>query len=274
MTADPPNVPEGWTSETISANGIDIQYVRTGGEGPPLVIAHGVYDDALCREPLIEDLSGEYDVIAYDARGHGRSSAPESGYSVGEQAEDLAGLLDAIGVDRPILLGHSMGGDIVASFAAEHPDRVRALVLVDPAGMLDHDIDFDPVTTARKQIQAWQDHSKAELIESDPGISAFAEAGQKRLAERLADACLRVDPAIVGVFEAGWIEPRETYPEIDAPTLILKADADTETRKHDRDIAAELHDGRLVHVENAGHTVFRDEREAATRELWAFLDSV
>ncbi|QGN07670.1 alpha/beta hydrolase [Halorhabdus sp. CBA1104] len=281
MSDETPGLAADWTSATVQANGIELHYVRTGTDGPPLVIAHGAFDDALCREPLIAALSGEYDVIAYDGRGHGRSSAPQSGYAMADRVADLVGLLDALEIETATLVGHSMGGDTVAATAGTHPDRVRALALIDPAGLLDSGRDDDPerdhdeiVAAVREQIAEWHDHTTEELIEADPELQAHVEAGEKRLAKRLAAARRRVDPAIVAVFEDGWLDPRETYPDITAPTLLIKADADKAARNQHRSIASQLPDGQLVHVDGAGHTVFRDERERATSELQAFLDSV
>lgn len=280
MIDDALGIPAAWTSGTVDSNGVDLQYVRTNTDGPPLVIAHGVFDDALCREPLIDELADDYDVIAYDARGHGRSSAPQSGYAMPDRVDDLVGLLDALGIETATLLGHSMGGDTVAATASDHPDRVRALVMVDPAGMLDSGGD-DPerdhdeiVAEVREQIAEWHDHTIGELLEDDPELRAHVEADQKRLAKRIAAANLRVDPSIAAVFKDGWLDPRETYPEITAPTLILKADAEEDERECHRTVASLLPDGQLVHVDGAGHTVFRDEREQATGALRSFLDSV
>ncbi|WP_181686877.1 alpha/beta fold hydrolase [Halorhabdus salina] len=280
MSDDSLGVPATWTSGTVRVNSIDVHYVRTGGDGPPVVLAHGVYEDALCRKPLLEELT-DYDVIAYDARGHGRSSAPETGYEMDDRVTDLVGVLEALEIDTATLLGHSMGGDTVAATAAAHPDRVQALVLVDPAGMLgeekgdDTERDRDDLVSAvRERIAEWHEHTTAELLRDDPELQAHVEAGQMRLAKRIAAANLRVDPAIAAVFEDGWLDPRETYPQITVPTLILKADADEGERGRHQDVASLLPDGSLVHVDGAGHTVFRDEREQATAELRSFLESV
>jgi pimeloyl-ACP methyl ester carboxylesterase len=231
-------LPEGWTDGTVETNGVRLHYTRTGGDGPVLVVAHGVFDDGPCRTPLVRELADEYDVIAYDARGHGLSDAPESGYGPDDRAADLVGLLDALEVENPVLFGHSMGGDTVLATAAAHPDLPRAVVAVDPACMLDHDRD------------------------------------ETELASLLADARLRVSPNVVAVFEADWLDPAERFPEITAPTLVLRADADEAARERDRDHAALLADGRVVHVDGAGHTVFRDERDVATHELREFLADI
>src|ERR671936_61945 len=98
-----------WFSGEVSANGIRMHYSRTGGDTPPLVLAHGATDDGLCWTRLARALEPEYDVIMPDARGHGRSDAPPSGYSSADHAQDLAGLIRALGLATPAVGGHSMG---------------------------------------------------------------------------------------------------------------------------------------------------------------------
>jgi pimeloyl-ACP methyl ester carboxylesterase len=274
--ADPAPLPEGWTEGTVEANGVRLHYTRTGGEGPTIVLAHGVFDDGPCRAPLARELAA-YDVLMYDARGHGRSDAPESGYAIEDRVADLVGLLDALAIENPILWGHSMGGDTVLATAAAYPDRPRAVVAVDPANLLhvgDEEDGTDRIEEVREQILWWHDHTKAELLAADDELAGHVAAGEDDLASRLADARLRVSPRITQVFDEGWLDPRDTYPDVRAPTLILRVDGDETQRARDRELADLLPDGRLVHVEGAGHTVFRDARDDATRELRAFLESV
>jgi len=280
---DPEPLPEGWTGGTVRANGIDVHFARTNegtSDDPPLVIGHGVFDDGPCRTPLARAFAGEFDVVLVDARGHGRSDAPADGYGMADRVADLVGVLDALDLRDPILFGHSMGGDTVAATAAAHPDLPRAVVMEDPAGMLAHEESPEEMAAwATERIEFWHEHSKAELLEADAEISEYLADGRGELARLLADARLRVSPHVAAVFEQGWVDPAEPYPEIDVPTLVLKADPDGETgerdeRERNRRTAAQLSDGELVHVEGAGHTVFRDDRETATRELRAFLDAV
>ncbi|AFK21319.1 MULTISPECIES: alpha/beta fold hydrolase [Haloferax] len=128
------NLPDSWTTDTVHVNGVGLQYYRAGS-GPPLVMAHGFYNNGRCWEPLVADLADDYELVMYDARGHGRSDAPKSGYTMDDRVEDLLGLVDALDLVDPILLGHSMGGSIVAWTAAKKPDLPRAIILEDPAGM-------------------------------------------------------------------------------------------------------------------------------------------
>ncbi|QPV64838.1 alpha/beta hydrolase [Halosimplex litoreum] len=276
--------PADWTSGYVDvAEGVRLHYDRSGGDGPPLVVAHGVFDDGRCRLPLARDLADDYDVIVYDARGHGHSDAPDSGYDADTRAADLIALLEGFGVADPIYFGHSMGGDTVLAAAALDPDRPRAVVAVDPACLLGHNRENrgeerfssdEEVEAIRERILWWQDHTKAELLEADDELAGHVAAGDEELASLLVDARLRVSPNITGVFEAGWVDPEGTFPEIEAPTFVLRADVDEEARERDREAVDLIPDGRLRHVDDAGHCVFRDRRDLATGELRSFLDEV
>jgi pimeloyl-ACP methyl ester carboxylesterase len=266
---------DDWSHGVCSVHGVSLHYLRTGGDGPPLVVAHGLYDDGSCRTPLIRELEDSYDVIAYDSRGHGRSDAPEAGYTVADRVADLVGLLDALAIESPILWGHSMGANTAAATAAAYPDRVRALVLVDPAGLLEFDRSAtERAAHTREQIAFWHAHDRAELLEVDDGIRQYPDAGETELTSLLAAARLRVTPNIAAIQRHGYRDPQMTYPAIQSPTLILRADVDAETRARDNELAARLANGRLVHVEDTGHTVVRDARSETTRLMWAFLDSI
>src|SRR3712207_4913941 len=121
-----------WQSGFVEANGIRLHYTRTGGTKPPLVLVHGFSDDGLCWTPEAQALEGEYDVIMVDARGHGRSEAPEQGYSPADHAADVAGLIRALNLQRPAVLGHSMGAATTLTLAGTYPDVPGAILLEDP----------------------------------------------------------------------------------------------------------------------------------------------
>lgn len=90
-----------WTTGNIAAHGTRLHYYRGGGSKPPLVLVHGITDDGLCWSPVAEVLSGEYDVIMVDLRGHGKSDAPEEGYDLVTMATELSGLITGLGLDEP-----------------------------------------------------------------------------------------------------------------------------------------------------------------------------
>jgi pimeloyl-ACP methyl ester carboxylesterase len=82
---------------------------------------------------MVPELQQEYRVTTYDLRGHGRSDAPPAGYTTGDMAQDLRGIMDALAIDRAALVGHSWGADIVLHFALMDPDRVSQIVLIEGA---------------------------------------------------------------------------------------------------------------------------------------------
>lgn len=121
-----------WISGFCETNGINIHYLRTGGGKPPLVLLHGLTGSGACWTPLARALEGEYDVVMPDARGHGNSSSPLNGYGYEEHASDVVGLIQGLGLDAPVLLGHSMGG-MTAALAANHlATAIRGVILADP----------------------------------------------------------------------------------------------------------------------------------------------
>ena len=98
----------------------------------PLVVAHGVTDAGLCWTPVARALEADYDVIMVDARGHGQSDAPDTGYGPTELAADLHEGITGLGFHRPVILGHSMGAVTTLVLAGTYPDFPGMILLVDP----------------------------------------------------------------------------------------------------------------------------------------------
>jgi N-formylmaleamate deformylase len=121
-----------WMTGGCEANGINIHYMRTGGSKPPVVLLHGLTGSGSCWSPLARTLQGEYDVVMPDARGHGSSSTPLTGYRYEDYAADVVALIQGLGLAAPVVLGHSMGGMTAAVVASQVGSGVRAVILADP----------------------------------------------------------------------------------------------------------------------------------------------
>jgi pimeloyl-ACP methyl ester carboxylesterase len=115
-----------WTEGDITVSNVRIHYYRRGS-GPPVVLAHGFSDSGRCWDRVATVLDDRYDVIAFDARHHGLSDSPNDG-SIGDAA-DLVALVEALGLVRPALIGHSMGAGTVAQAAGERPELFRCAIL-------------------------------------------------------------------------------------------------------------------------------------------------
>ncbi|MCF7848248.1 MAG: alpha/beta hydrolase [Kiritimatiellales bacterium] len=265
-----PQVPDGWTDGFVMANGIRIHYWRTGGDKPVLILLHGFSDDGLCWVNLAKELEADYDIIMADARGHGLSDPPAKDDPTDAQAEDIAGLIKALKLEKPIVMGHSMGSSSAAWFAAKYPDIPRAVILEDPGLTRRSRKDPSPEQEEKKRLQILQrNNTPYEALVAD---------------------CLKKNPQW-GRSECEWWAPskrtyhpnnayrkwgarpsaEELFAKITAPTLILKADAQGEVRAKNEEVATILKKGKIVHVEGAGHCVRRDREEQYLKVLKKFL---
>lgn len=119
-------------SGRVPVDGGALAYHRTGGGGPPVVLLPGLTDNGLCWRRTAEALAADHDVVMLDARGHGGSSRCRPGRAF-EPGADLGQALAGLGLQTPVIVGHSVGGRAAADFAADHPDCVSRLILEDPA---------------------------------------------------------------------------------------------------------------------------------------------
>ena len=108
-----------------------VHYCDWGGTGTPVVLLHGLASSCRIWDLTAPLLARRFRVIAVDQRGHGLTDRPDSDYTFDEVCGDLDALLAALGFERPVLAGHSWGAGVALQYAADHPGRLRALVLVD-----------------------------------------------------------------------------------------------------------------------------------------------
>jgi pimeloyl-ACP methyl ester carboxylesterase len=122
--------PPGFRTEEIGANGTTI-HVRIGGSGPAVVLLHGYGDTGDMWAPLASELMRDHTIIAPDLRGMGLSATATDGFTKKNQAEDVAGVLDALHIRRADVVGHDIGNMVAFAFAAAHQDRTTRLVMMD-----------------------------------------------------------------------------------------------------------------------------------------------
>jgi pimeloyl-ACP methyl ester carboxylesterase len=123
-----------WSEGTITANELRQHYYRTGaGEQKPiLLLLHGFSENGSCWSRVARALEGDYELILLDARGHGRSDLPATGYSQETLTQDVVAFIAALNLDWPFLWGYSNGAKTAAEVAASAPDSIRAVILEDP----------------------------------------------------------------------------------------------------------------------------------------------
>lgn len=120
-------------SRFVTTDRLRLHYLDWGGAGEPVVLLHGLGDDAHRFEGIAPRLGSDFRVLALDWRGSGASDAPTDGYDIGSLVEDLRSFLDAVAIERANLIGHSVAGDQITAFAGKYPARVDRLVYLDAA---------------------------------------------------------------------------------------------------------------------------------------------
>ncbi len=118
-------------------HGVELQLAVWEGNGAlPVLCVHGLSANCRSFDSIAGALSPKFRVIAFDLRGRGLSDKPDTGYSMENHVLDIKALMDDLNLDRVVLMGHSLGASVVASFAAKYPKRVDKAVLIDGAGKL------------------------------------------------------------------------------------------------------------------------------------------
>ncbi len=268
-----------WETGQVEVNGVRIAYTRTGGAKPPLVLAHGVTDSGLCWSPVAQELASEYDVIMVDARGHGKSDAPENGYGPAEQAGDLAGLIQGLGLQHPAILGHSMGAATTLVLAGTYPELPGAILLEDPPGWWmparqGDTSDQDRRSGMRDWMLGLKRKTREELIAEQrtqtPGWSE-AELGP------WADAKLQLNPNVASVFDSGGpaaVDWETVMRRIACPALLITADPEQGaivTEEAADALRALIPQLQVAHIPGAGHNIRRDQPDRFLEVVRGFL---
>jgi pimeloyl-ACP methyl ester carboxylesterase len=133
-SAEEPAVLEPVEVQKVTIHGHDRAFVKLG-EGPALLLLHGLACDHTTWLPVIHQLAKRHTVIAPDLLGHGQSAKPRADYSVGGYANGMRDLLTVLNIDKVTVVGHSLGGGVAMQFAYQFPERTERMILVAPGGL-------------------------------------------------------------------------------------------------------------------------------------------
>lgn len=264
----------------VSVNGLRLHALEWGEEGrPPLCFLHGGSAHAHWFDLVASAFADRFHVVSLDQRGHGESDwATPPAYATENFAADLLGLMEALGWREMIVVGHSMGGHNALAFAAWHPGRVRALVVVDsrPA------IPEERLHAMRRR--GWRP------LRRHASVEAAVEAFHLIPRETVADPALLGHLARNGLVERedGWVyrfdpacngsrRPADAWrllAGIAAPTLVVRGEwSPILTREAAERLARTIPNGSLVEIPGVYHHLVLDAPDAFARALEAFLAS-
>lgn len=259
-------------------------YYEIHGEGYPLVLIRGLGSNADHWYGQLPSLSEKYRVITFDNRGIARSKDPRSNnhdaaLTVPLMAEDTLGLLNALDLDRPHIMGLSMGGMIAQELAISHPERVNGLVLActHPGGTRQIRATAKVEELFKKMVYVGNPQSKMDAapVLFDPDTLAH----RPECAGKYAEISLK-HPAGPEILTRQWmaVEGHDTWdrlPKIKAPTLVLTGDADVLIPPGNSEILAErIPNARLRVIPGGGHQILVEEADACNEAILTFLASI
>jgi pimeloyl-ACP methyl ester carboxylesterase/quercetin dioxygenase-like cupin family protein len=264
----------GMVEQQLLVDGAEL-HVEEDGDGAAVVLVHGLGLQGALWSRVGDALGGRYRLVRVDLRGSPRSRERERReLTLGRWAADLAAVVEALGLDRPVVVGHSLGGAVALRLAFDRPELVRGVALI--------------CTEANLSNLAPRMLASAERIERD-GLAAWVD-GAWAQNPPFAPGSLVRDPSLLDEYRALLLEndpadyvrqcraiaaaesQEDRLPELAVPALVVVGAEDDRTLpEHGRELAARIPQARLVEVPEVGHTIPLEAPEAAAAALEAFI---
>lgn len=247
----------------INRNGVKIHYAETGPEdAPSVILSHGHASASPTWSSQVRALSRHYRIITWDLRGHGLSDCPNDPglYTVDHTVDDIAAILDACGIDKAVIGGHSLGGVMSFQFQLKYPERVSAMLIISSGPGFRND-------AVRNEWNLGCERTAASLQRK--GLSALeknndVEPGWHTDVQGLIHAAR----GMMTQKDAGMID---NLADIDVPVLILVGAHDKSFLGAAEYMAKKIPDARKVVIDNAGHAANMDQPQTVNQEILTFL---
>lgn len=292
---EPPGIPDGWSDGYVYANGIRIHYYHAvpAPDKPVIVMIHGVTDIGLNWTTLTWRLQDDYDVYMVDTRGHGLTDPFTPADDSLTLVKDVVEFVHVMNFDKPILMGHSMGAATVMRLGALYQDLAKAIIMLDPfLGQRPRRSNAPPSPEPRQEEAQAPDNLSIRMFGTPEQL---VEQNNYNFDDLVATCCKKTPKwSLVdckywalskkqyhGAYSSetwqamrGTMRTGDALARIQVPALILKADAPPDVRKANEEAASVIPNGKLVHIDGAGHNLHHDELERTMEVLTEFLSTL
>ncbi|MEO7456051.1 MAG: alpha/beta hydrolase [Gemmatimonadaceae bacterium] len=257
----------------ITLGDLNVHYEQRG-QGDPILLIHGLGSSTEDWEPQVAALEGRYTVVAYDVRGHGRTAKPSGKYTMNQFADDAAALLQHLKLGRVHVMGLSMGGMIAFQLAADHPELVRSLIIVNSGPEMILRTWKEKMAIAQRRaivrmmgMRKWGEVLSTRLLPL-PEHGALRATFIERWARNDKAAYLRALNALVG-----WSVSAK-LPGITCPVLVVGADQDYTPVAFKQAYTSKMPNARLVVIPDSRHMMPVERPEAFHDAILPFLAAV
>jgi len=256
------------------STGVELHYAELGDpEDPVVLLLHGYSDSWFSYSRILPLLPDGRRYIAPDLRGHGKSGRPEGGYGMDSLAADVLALMDALGIARATVVGHSMGSFVAQRVARQAPGRVDGLVLIASAASVEGVVGVDDFARA---IGALEDPVSPEFVREFQAGTVFVPVPPEFMETVVAESLglpARVWQSLFEGMRAAGSFPPAGRPA--TPTLLLWGDRDAMMPRAEQDALLEAFPAAtLIVYEQTGHAPHWERPERVADDLRAFLDAL
>lgn len=281
---------KGFVEGAVTTNGVTLHYWRCNNPVKPktgflskpkprhtLILLHGLTENGRCWSRVAESLFPFFDLVIPDCRGHGLSEAPETGYGIEDRAGDVAGIVNELDLNRPIIVGFSLGAETAVGVGSIYPHLVRAVILEEPTwpGR------FYGSTSEEREERAlkWREELIEQKKKSRKALYELAREQHPDWAEDelepWAEAKKQVSPNISNIVFA----PRRRWSDylrgVECPILLITSDpakGAIVSEQTVKEASAYWKDGRSVNIPGAGHSIHREQLDAYLKAVRTFID--
>ena len=256
----------------MEVNGVNLRYHRTGGGKPPLVLLHGFTDNGLCWTKVAKELQTDFDIIMPDIRGHGKSFTDELDFTLETASKDIVELIKYLKLDNPIIMGHSMGGQIATLIAGNYPNITSKLILEDPAFLLKpmkmqffRSIFKFLIKRAMKKTEEQLRKQSRKFNKSwdEEDVITWA-TGQKEFSLN--------NPLTVLENLSVSVDWHDFFPKITSHILLIVSSKGFLKLKDAKAILPEFQNAEIAYIEKAGHSIRRENYKSFMESVSSFLN--